>query len=59
MIGSLPAKDMKTIQEADFLIYNGAGMGSTGSRTTMGLVLAQNTAVETSKDVKLLELERR
>ena len=52
------SKDMKTIQEADFLIYNGAGMEHWVKDVLDGLGSGTKlTAVETSKDVKLLELE--
>ena len=52
------SKDMKTIQEADFLIYNGAGMEHWVKDVLDGLgSCTKLTAVETSKDVKLLELE--
>ena len=52
------SKDMKTIQEADFLIYNGAGMEHWVKDVLDGLGSGTKlVAVETSKDVKLLELE--
>ncbi len=49
---------MKTIQEAELAIYNGAGMEHWVKDVLDGLGSGTKlTAVETSKDVKLLELE--
>ncbi len=56
MIGSLQ-QGYEDHPEAD-LIYNGAGMGALGQGIVLdGLGSGNKPAVETSKDVKLLELE--
>lgn len=52
------SKDMKTIQEADFLIYNGAGMEHWVKDVLDGLGSdTKLVSVETSKGVSLLSLE--
>lgn len=52
------SKDMKTIQEADFLIYNGAGMEHWVKDVLDGLGSdTKLVSVETSKGVNLLSLE--
>ena len=52
------SRDIQTIQEADFLIYNGAGMEHWVKDVLDGLGFdAKLVAVETSKGVNLLSLE--